>query len=311
VSLPAIAAAKGGMGIYLQKPLTYTIPEGRALVEAVKKNGVTFQTGSQQRSSVYFRRACELVRNGRVGKLKEVEVSLPTDGGTGAPEPMEVPKTLDYDFWLGATPEAPYTEDRVHPNQSFGRPGWLQIEQYSRGMITGWGAHMFDIAQWGLGVDRAGGPTQVKASGQFPDRGLFDVHTQFEGEATYPGGVKLNAHSGGAYVKFTGDDGWIKVRRGSFDAHDPKILRKDVGEDGEQLYRSEGHMKNFVKCLRSGKPTAAPVEVGHRSNSVCVLFHIAMKTDDTLQWDLERERFVNHAEANALLDYPRREPWTL
>jgi predicted dehydrogenase len=310
-ALPAIAAAKAGLGIFLQKPATHTIPEGRALVQAVQGNGVTFQTGSQQRSSVYFRRACEAVRNNRLGKLKRIEVTLPKDSGQGQAKSMRVPDNLDYDFWLGPTQQLPYTEDRVHPRRGFGRPGWLQIEHYSRGMITGWGSHMFDIAQWGLGVDQTGAPTRVKASAEFPDRGLFNVHTQFNAEAEYPNGVLMSAASGQpAGVKFIGEDGWIHVQRGSFEAHDRQVLR-EVDESEKRLYRSETHMGNFLKCLRTDERTAAPVEVGHRSNSVCVIHHIAMRLNRPLQWDPDRERFIDDAEANALLDYPHREPWTL
>jgi predicted dehydrogenase len=310
-ALPAIAAAEAGLGIFLQKPLTHTIPEGQALVKAVHANGVTFQTGSQQRSSVYFRRACEAVRNNRLGKLKRIEVKLPEDSGKAEPKSMAVPSNLDYDFWLGPAEKLPYTEDRVHPRDSFDRPGWLQIEHYSRGMITGWGSHMFDIAQWALGVDESGGPTKVKASAFFPDRGLFDVHTSFQAEAQYASGVVMHAQSGRpAGVKFIGEDGWIHVERGAFEAHDREVLR-DPDESEQKLYRSETHMRNFLECLRSGKPTAAPVEVGHRSNSVCVMHHIAMRLDRPLQWDPERQRFVDDVAANAMLDYPHREPWTL
>jgi predicted dehydrogenase len=314
--LPAMAAAKAGLGIHLQKPLTYSIPEGRALVQVVQANDVPFQTGSQQRSSVYFHRACEAARNGRIGKIQRVEVSLPKDGGRGEAKPMAVPKHLHYDFCIGPTPQVQYTEDRVHPNSdkgyASGRPGWLQIEQYCRGMITGWGAHMFDIAQWGLGVDQDGAPTEVKASASFPDRGLFNVHTDFESEATYPNGVKMVGRSGRpAGVKFIGDDGWVSVQRGAFDASDREVLREKPGQTEVELYKSEDHMADFIKALRTNKRTAAPVEVGHRSNSVCVIHHIAMKVNGTLRWDPQHERFVDNAEANALLDYPHREPWTV
>ena len=179
-ALIAIAAANAGKDSYVQKPLTYSVVEGQRLVEAVRKNKVILQTGSQQRSSVYFRRTCEFVRNGRIGKLHTIEVSLPTDHGVGENIPMEVPEELNYDMWMGPTEPQPYTEHRVHPNRGYGRPGWLQIERYCRGMITGWGAHMYDIAQWGLGTDMDSGPVEMEATAEFPDRGLFDVHTNFE-----------------------------------------------------------------------------------------------------------------------------------
>jgi len=312
LALPAIAAARAGKGVYLQKPLTYTIPEGRALVEAVNQNNVVLQTGSQQRSSLYFRRACEAVRNQRIGKLEKIEVTLPEDGGQGSSQSMEIPDSLNYDMWLGPTPKAPYTEDRVHPRDGFGRPGWLQIEQYCRGMITGWGAHMYDIAQWAMGEDQDSGPVQVQASAVFPDRGLFDVHTSFEARAEYANGVELVSGSGNPpSVRFTGSDGWISVQRGSFDAHDEDVLREPAGDDRITLYRSDNHMANFLQCLREGTQPAAPAEVGHRANSVCVTHHIAMKLNRALRWDPAQERFENDSEANELLDYQHRAPWTL
>jgi predicted dehydrogenase len=225
---------------------------------------------------------------------------------------MEIPDSLNYDMWLGPTPKAPYTEDRVHPRDGFGRPGWLQIEQYCRGMITGWGAHMYDIAQWAMGEDQDSGPVQVQASAVFPDRGLFDVHTSFEARAEYANGVELVSGSGNPPgVRFTGSDGWISVQRGSFDAHDEDVLREPAGDDRITLYRSDNHMANFLQCLREGTQPAAPAEVGHRANSVCVTHHIAMKLNRALRWDPAQERFENDSEANELLDYQHRAPWTL
>ncbi|MCA9261750.1 MAG: Gfo/Idh/MocA family oxidoreductase, partial [Planctomycetales bacterium] len=146
-ALIAVAAAKAGKDMYLQKPLTYTIGEGQQLIAAVRANNVVLQTGSQQRSDAKFRQACELVRNGRLGKLTKIRVTVPTDKGSGRDEPTDPPANLNYEAWLGPTPVVPYSEHRVHPQKDFSRPGWLQIEPYCRGMITGWGSHMFDIAQ--------------------------------------------------------------------------------------------------------------------------------------------------------------------
>ena len=309
----AVAAANAGKHMYLQKPFTYSVVEGQKLLEAVRRNKAAFQTGSQQRSDVRFRKACELVRNGYLGKIRTVEVVVPTDGGRGNPDPMPVPPNLDYDMWLGPTPEAPYTQDRVHPQEGFGRPGWLQIEAYSRGMITGWGAHMYDIAQWALGVDRDGGPVTVRATAEFPDRGLFDVHVQYKAEAAYADGTRLISHNGSAGVKFIGDDGWLWVARGNWKAEPEDILRTQLADDDVRLYESKNHMLDFLRCCRTGKDPVAPAEAGHRSNTVCVLHHIAMKHQGkTLTWDPKAERFTgNSADANAMLDYPHREPWTI
>jgi myo-inositol 2-dehydrogenase/D-chiro-inositol 1-dehydrogenase len=307
----AIAAAKAGKDIYLEKPLTFSIAEGRKLVQAVRSNGRILQVGSQQRSSTYFLMACELVRNRRIGKLHTIRVWLPEDQGTGDPQQTPVPQNLDYNFWLGPAPQAPFCEDRVHPQRNYSRPGWLQIEQYCRGMITGWGSHMNDIAQWGNGTDETG-PVEIEAKAEFPDRGLFDVHTKFQAQGSYANGVRLIQETGDpAGVRFEGDKGWIFVQRGAIEASDREILRQKIQEGEVKLYQSSNHMKNFLECVRSRKNPAAPVEVGHRSNSICVMTHIAMKLGRKLKWDPQAEHFVNDEEANRWLDYPHREPWTV
>jgi myo-inositol 2-dehydrogenase / D-chiro-inositol 1-dehydrogenase len=308
-AIVAVAAAKAGKDIYLQKPLTYSIDEGKALVKAVRENNVVFQTGSQQRSSVYFRTVCELVRNERIGKLQHIEVALPTDGGTGKNIDMAIPENLAYPMWLGPTPDAPYTEHRVHPQRGYDRPGWLQINSYCHGMITGWGAHMYDIAQWGMGTDVDSGPVEIDAKGKYPDRGLFNVHVGYKAEARYANGVTMSSSNGKAGVKFIGADGWLSVKRGGFNAHDRNILREKIGEDGVQLYRSRNHMGNFLDCMRTRKETICPVEVGHRSNTVCILHHISMKLGRKLAWDPKTEQIVGDEEANAMLDYPHRKGW--
>ena len=310
-AVQAIAAADAGKDIYLEKPMTYTIAEGQALVKAVRKNEIILQVGSQQRSSVYFFKACELVRNNRIGKLHTIKVWLPEDQGAGDPTPMPIPKNLDYDMWLGPASEAPFTEHRVHPQANFSRPGWLQIEGHCLGMITGWGSHMNDIAQWGNDTEHSG-IVEIEAKAEFPDRGLFDVHTTYKSEALYANGVKLIQETGSpAGVRFEGDKGWIFVQRGEIQASDRGILREKIGPEETQLYKSTNHMKNFLECMRSRKDPIAPVEIGHRSNSLCAITHIAMKMGRKLRWDPETERFVNDDEANAMLDYPHRKPWTV
>lgn len=306
----AIAAATAGKDIYLEKPLTYTIAEGRKLVEAVRKNKRVLQVGSQQRSSVYFRIAAEAVRNGRIGKLRTIRVLLPTDQGAGDPAPAPVPRFLDYDAWQGPAAEMPYAVDRVHPVGSLERPGWLQIERTSRGMITGWGSHMIDSAQWGHGTDETG-PVEIEARGEFPERGLFDVHTGFKGEAVFADGVRMIMESGEAGVRFEGDAGWVYADRGKVQASDPEMLKAQPGTDQVRLPVSGNHMKDFLEAVRGRKDPIAPVEVGHRSNTICVLTHIAMKLGRKLGWHPGTERFVNDAEADKWLDVPRRAPWAL
>ncbi|MCC7087194.1 MAG: Gfo/Idh/MocA family oxidoreductase [Pirellulales bacterium] len=307
----AVAAAEARKDAYVQKPLTYTIAEGQKLVTAVRQNNVILQTGSQQRSTNNFRRACELVRNGRIGKLHTIRVLLPADSGVGDGTPMKVPKHLDYEMWLGPTPHAPYAEHRVHPHDGFSRPGWLQIEPYCRGMITGWGSHMFDIAQWAHGSDDSG-PIEMAATAEFPDRGLFNVHTKFHAEGRYADGVKLLAETGTpAGVTFEGDQGTISIGRGHFTA-EPKDILRDTQHEGEiHLYKSDNHMLNFLQCMRTRVEPICPVEVGHRSNSICVIAHLAMKLGRKLRWNPQIERFLDDDAANVLLDYVHRPPWTI
>ncbi len=307
----ALAAVRAGKDIYLEKPLTYSLDEGQKLVRVVRQKKLVFQTGSQQRSSIYFLKACEIVRNGYLGQLKAIQVWLPEDTGRGNPEPMPVPPNLDYRFWLGPTPEAPYTEDRVHPQMSYDRPGWMQIEPYCRGMITNWGAHMLDIAQWGHGTELSG-PVSVEAAAEFPERGLFNVHTKFRAEALYADGVTLTVETGDpAGVRFEGTEGWLFVRREGIECSNPSWLSYQPGSGPVQLYRSSNHMKNFLECMRTRKDPAAPVEVGHRSNSLCLIVHAAMKLQRKLRWDPTREQFFGDEEANRLLNYPRRQPWNI
>jgi predicted dehydrogenase len=307
----AVATAEAKKDIYLQKPLTYSVVEGQKLVEAVRRNNVILQVGAQQRSSVYFRKTCELVRNGALGKIHTVEVEVPTDKGTGDPTESPIPENLDYDMWLGPAPVQPYAERRVHPQHNRSRPGWLQIEAYCRGMITGWGAHMYDVAQWGLGMDDSG-PVGISATGDFPQRGLFDVHVAYSGEATYANGVKVISRNGDPGVKFIGEDGWIRVWRSGFEAHDRNIFREQVPEGGVHLYESKNHEADWLQCMRTRKDPISPAEVGHRSNTICVLHHISMKLGGRkLKWDPVKEQILNDPEANALLDFEHRKPWVV
>jgi myo-inositol 2-dehydrogenase / D-chiro-inositol 1-dehydrogenase len=308
----AIAAAKARKHIYLQKPLTYTIPEGRELVAAVRKHRVVFQTGSQQRSSVYFRQVCTITRNGWIGDIERVEVGIPTDSGTADATPMPLPPNLHYNMWLGPAPEAPYTEARVHPQNSKSRPGWLQVERYCLGMITGWGAHMYDIAQWGLGTDADSGPVEIRCTGEFPDRGLFDVHTAFEGEARYANGVQVVSRNGTAGVKFIGKNGWAYCNRGKFECSDPLLLRRKPADGEVKLYESKDHMLDFLVAARQRRDPVCPVEVGHRSNTVCVLHHISMKLGGrAIKWDPKTESITGDPEASARLTVPMRENWSV
>ena len=312
-TLPAIAAAKAGKDIFLEKPLTLTIEEGRVLSDTVRRYNRVFQVGSQQRSDTRFRQACELVRNGRIGKVHTVKVGFGTDPGTGMEPVMPVPDGLNYDFWLGPAPWASYTEKRVHPQKDYGRPGWLRIADYGAGMITGWGAHHNDIAQWGLGTEYTG-PVEIEGQTEYPKDGLWDVHGPFRIEYTYANGVKVICADEGKVksgVTFEGDQGWVWVTRGRIDTEPKSLLTSTIGPNEIQLYKSNNHKANFLDCVKSRAETIAPVEIAHRSCTVCLLGEIAMRLGRKLKWDPDKERFISDEQANRMLTRPMRSPWRL
>jgi predicted dehydrogenase len=324
----AIAAAKAGKHIYMQKPASLTIDEGRIVSDIVQKSNIKFQIGSQQRSTEQFRYAAELVRNGRIGQLKTVYVGLPGDpSGDEEPE-MPVPKNLNYDMWLASTPNVYYTEKRVHPQNGYDRPGWLRCEQFGAGMITGWGSHHIDSAHWGMGMERSG-PIEVWGHAGFPKKGLWDVHGIFKTEALYANGVKMvvsNELPNG--IKFEGSEGWIFVSRGDYqvtgtdpgangkqakklDASDPKIITSVIGENEFHFKVSKQHHGNWLEAIRDNTDPIAPVEEAHRSCSACLVHHIAMKLDRKVYWDPVKETFKNDEEANKMLSRPQRSPYII
>lgn len=326
----AIEAALAGKHVYMQKPASLTIEGGRMMSDIVHRTGIVFQIGSQQRSAnpwPQFKIACELVRNGRIGEIKNVQIGLPGDPPGGSETTMPIPENLNYDAWLGSTPYVPYTVDRVHPKSGYSRPGWLRCEQFGAGMITGWGAHHIDTAHWGMGTEYTG-PIEVIAEAEFPspESGLWTVHGDFKVEAKYANGVQMSIS--GDYpngVRFEGTDGWIFVSRGNvgvtasdpttrtaseaLNASDPKILQSVIGEDEIRLYHSEEQHGNWLDCIRTGQLPVAPAEVAHRSCSACLVSHIAMKLGRKLYWDPIRERFRNDDEANSMLSRPQRYPY--
>jgi myo-inositol 2-dehydrogenase/D-chiro-inositol 1-dehydrogenase len=324
---PAMEAALAEKDIYLEKPTSLTIKEGRQLSDLVRRQKVIFQVGTQQRSSVQWRYAAELVRNGRIGKLHTVKIGLPGDPAGPEAPPMPVPKNLNYEMWLGSTPEVYYTEMRVHPQNSItARPGWLRCEQFGAGMITGWGQHHFDSAAWGMDTEYTG-PISVKAVADFPKSGLWDVHGDFMSVAEYKNGI-TQLTSGGYPngVRYEGTDGWIFVTRGGYtatasdpvamdrnqkalDASDPKILTSVIGPNEIHLYESSSQQGNWLDCIKSRKEPISPVEIGHRACTVCLLSGIAMHLNRELKWDPDNERFINDDEANSMLSRPQRKPY--
>jgi predicted dehydrogenase len=340
-ALIAIDALRKGKDVYCEKPLTLTIAEGKALVKVAQQTGRVFQVGSQQRSDRRFRLACELVRNGRLGKIATVETRIGANP-TCQPIPLaDVPKELDWDFWLGPAPKADYVERRDadrrlvncrHPYE------FRWFYDYSGGKMTDWGAHHNDIAQWGLGMDGSG-PVAIEASGASPSKGpnSYNCHLTFKVTYTYGNGARLicshtqlpgspdpkeskvsgrngrertERHDNG--VLFVGDGGqWIFVNRGTITASDPKLLEEPLPSNATPLYHSDDHMGNFIDCVRSRKQTICPAEVGHRSVSVCHLGVIALRSGKKLKWDPVQEHFVGDKEANRWLRREMRAPWKL
>ncbi|MBM3858844.1 MAG: Gfo/Idh/MocA family oxidoreductase [Verrucomicrobia bacterium] len=331
---PMIEAALAGKDIYVQKPFTMTLVEGRAASNIIRKKKLMFQIGSQQRSNPGFRMACEVVRNGRIGKLHTVKVGLPVDPAGGSTEKMPVPSNLNYDMWLGSTPLAPYNEDRVHSQNKdskkrYGdRPGWLRIDSYCLGMITGWGAHHVDIAHWGMGTEMTG-PIAVEGKAEFPASGLWNVHGPYHAEAKYANGVTLiidNTFDVG--VRFEGSDGWVFVTRGaekitasdpstgkkgkkSLDASNPDIFKQPRGAKDIKLHVSpkDDHHLDWITSILTRKPAATSPEQAHRSNSACIVPWIAMKLGRKLKWDSKAEKFIGDDTANSMLSRAERAPY--
>ncbi|HEY0681939.1 MAG TPA: Gfo/Idh/MocA family oxidoreductase [Steroidobacter sp.] len=319
---PALAAVLAGKDVYLQKPFTMTIAEGIVLRDAVKRTKRILQVGSQQRSWTQFRQAAELIRSGRIGQVRRVEIGLPIDP-TAPDNPVEpVPEGLDYAQWVGPAEFAYYTEQRVHPRKDYSRPGWLRNESFCLGMITGWGSHHYDTMHWALNLE-ASGPSKVEGTADFPTNKIWNVHGAYDVKLTYPGDVRVHVsdkHNNG--LKFFGDDGWIWVTRdGQATASDPKSGKTMPPLDASdkrlldskglkvELPRSDSHHKNWLESVISRKDPLAPAHVAHRSSSACIVSWIAMKLKRPLTWDVKTERFVNDAEANALLSRPERAPY--
>jgi predicted dehydrogenase len=307
-ALTAIAAAKAGKDIYLEKPMTLTVAEGRPLIKAVRENKRILQVGSQQRSDRRFRLACELVRNGRIGKVHTVETRIGGISPKGPFQPSPVPEGLDWDFWLGQAPKTEFIKERCHYEFRW----WYE---YSGGKMTDWGAHHNDIAQWALGMDNAG-PVGVASEGVADTRpNCYNVHSKFKVTYQYPNGTKLLCMSDGENgVLFKGEKGEIFVSRGTIRASDEKLLKEPLPADAVKLYESNDHMGNYFECLRSRKDPICPVEVGHHSVTVCHLGAISLRLGGKkLQWDGEKEAFVgeNAEEGNKLVSREMRAPWKL
>jgi predicted dehydrogenase len=329
----AIDAAIAGKHIYVQKPVTYDIVEAIGLRRAVEAKKIILQTGSQQRSEKpwhSFRAASEAVRNGRIGQLKTIRIGIGLDRASGhAPTPMPVPDNLDYEHWLGSAPEQPYMEGHVHPQNSVGgRPGWITTEDFGLGMITNWGAHHVDIAQWAMGQE-LGGPLTVEAHAEFVPNDLVTVHTKYHVEMLYPNQVRMiidNTYRNG--IRFEGDEGWVFCARGSEDtpdqetntnapfdrnalrpllASDRKIL-SPLGPGAVRWMPSRTHHGNWLDSIVANRQPIAPIQQSSRSLEACAAAWISMKLKRKLTWDAATEMFVGDDAANALRGRTARKP---
>ena len=308
----ATAAARAGKDICCEKPLTLSVAEGRVLSDTVRRYNRVFRTDSEFRSHACFQKACELVLNGRIGKVHTIRTGVPAGDVAGPPEPeMPVPEELDYDLWLGPAPYAPYTVNRVQPRHSYDRPGWMRVPDYCEGMVTNWGAHLNDIAQWGNGTDHTG-PVEVEGTGEFPRDGLWNVLLSFEIKYKYASGVRLLYNISQPHVRFEGTDGWVQADYNdrSLKAEPESILKSPIGPDEIHLpLKSE--KRDFIDAVKTRGQTLADAEVGHRTTSLCQLGHIAIQVGRKLTWDPDAERFTNDETANRLLSRPMRSPWRL
>jgi predicted dehydrogenase len=307
-ALTSIAAMKSGCDVYCEKPLSLTIEEGKAMFKAARKYDRIFQTGSQQRSDARYRLACELVRNGRIGRVHTVEARI-GDNPIGGPfKTSSVPEGLDWDFWKGPTADIPYVTERCHYEFRW----WYE---YSGGKLTDWGAHHNDIAQWGLGKDETG-PINITATGVEPSHkpNSYNCHPHFAVTYTYADGTHLITSSDGENGnRFIGDKGWIFVNRERIEASDPKLIKEPLSEGAARLYVSNDHMSNFIDGVRTRKRPICDVEIGYRSVTVCHLGAIALRLGIPLNWDPEAEKFVGPRadKGNAMISREMRSPWRL
>lgn len=307
-TLPALAAVRVGKHVYVEKPMTLTIEEGRVLADEVKRTGRRLQVGSHQRSVGPFRQAVALARTGKLGRLERVEAGIYSgpSGGVAVEEP--VPDGFDYEMWLGQAPWRPYS-----PAFTQGVRPWMYISDFSGGRPTEWGSHHFDIAQWGMGADDTG-PVEIEGVGVFPESGLYDCLISWRIEMRYANGVTMlsadETHIPQG-VKFVGDEGWVFVNRDKIEAEPASLLALRVSSEEAGLIESTDHAGNWIKAIRDGSETVCNAEVGHRTATLCHLTNICAKLRRKLRWDPAGERFEDDPEADAMISRAMRAPWSL
>lgn len=307
----AIEAARAGKHISLEKPISTCIEHGRQLVKAIKKYKVVTRNDSEFRTIPEFGRAVQLVRNGRIGKVKRIFVAVPSElNGTALPpqQTMPVPRELNYDLWLGPAWEAPYTEKRVNAIKAYGRPGWMRVDAYCNGMISNWGAHLMGIAQWGNNSEYTG-PISVDGSGEF-DKGLWNSLNKFDIKYQYANGVELFFKIERPYIRFEGTDGWVEIEYpNKLTASSQDILDTPAGEGQPSFGDLPSDKEDFLQAVKEGRPSFEPLETAHRTISICQLGLISIKTGSAINWNPDTEEIVNDNAATALLNIPIREKY--
>lgn len=304
----ALEAVRNSKHVYVEKPLGYSIEQDLALRSAVRRYGVVFQYGTQQRSQPHMRWVCEMVLNGRIGTLRAVEVECPGGIGGGSTEPAPIPDGLDYDMYLGPAPWSPYTIDRCTPNGSY------HISDFALGYIGGWGAHPLDIMSWGLGDGPDVVPVELEGSGYFPPAGLFDTSIVWDVQGKFADGKRFRFRGGpwGDKTTFIGDRGRIETSRSGIALLQPEKLRLEKLSPGERrLTVSDNHGADFINCCKTGRRTVAPVEAACRSDLVTQLSEIAIRTGRKVRWDTVAERIIGDESAARMAHRPMRAPWSL
>lgn len=299
-----VMAANAGKHVYCEKPMAHTVEEGRAMVNVMKKNKLVFQTGSMQRSWDKFRTACELIRNGYLGEIKEVLVNVGDPGIAFTLEGMPVPEYLNWEGWVGPAPMTAYHTELSPPVTKDVYPNWRNYKEYGGGILSDWGAHMFDIAQWALGMDRTGPVKYIPPTQDGAKRGLTMI---------YENGIVMKHEDFGRKwgVRFIGGKGTLDISRDYLDSNPATIATATLGSNDIRLYNSNNHYQDWLDCIKTGKEPICDAETGHRSSSVCALANIAYWMKRPLEWDPKKEQFRNDAEANALVKANIRGPWKL
>ncbi len=304
----AVAAFEAGKDVALEKPITRTIAEGRKLSDLAARRKRVFRVDSELRSTRGVHRAAELVRNGRIGKVQTVTVGVPGSDVGCPPQPeMPVPAELDYARWQGPAPKAPYTQRRVHPPKSYGRPGWMRHLFYCDGMITNWGTHLDDGAMWCTGLERTG-PVEIEGTGRYPPpESFWNVLLSFEIRYRFAGGVRWTYRTESPYFKIEGTEGWVYATFSEIKVEPASILQSKIGPD-EIHFPLKSDKRDFIDSVKSREETLEPAEVGHRVTSLCHLGHFAVQVGERLRWDPQKERFIDNDAANEFVARPIHTP---